>query len=172
MWLWTVLIVFRRGAFRRHELEADGQEVLADDVQARIGQEMVDVGDAAGDRILDRDHGEIGRALLDRGEAILEGRAGNRLGLGIDLAGRDLGIGAGLALENDRFFGLWPSHRLHPFFGAWLSARTGKREALSAASRWRPTWPWNGQVAPGASGTVNRKLVPLLRSGTIVKERP
>ena len=31
-------------------------EVLADDVQARARQQVVDVGDAAGDRVLDRDH--------------------------------------------------------------------------------------------------------------------
>ena len=117
MWLWTVFTVFRRGALRRHQLEADGQEMLADDVQPRIGQQMVDIGDAAGDRILDRDHGEIGGAVVDRGEAILEGRAGNRPGLGIDLAAGDLGIGTGLALENDRLR-IW--HRAHPF--SWAVA--------------------------------------------------
>ena len=39
--------------------------------------------------------------LLDRGEAILEGRAGHRLGVGIDLAAGEVRIGAGLALEHD-----------------------------------------------------------------------
>jgi hypothetical protein len=33
---------------------ADRQEELADDVEARGRQQMMDVGDAAGDRILDR----------------------------------------------------------------------------------------------------------------------
>ena len=66
-----------------------------------VGQQMVDVGDAAGDRVLDRDHGEVGLAVLDRGEAVLEGRAGHRLVVGIDLAAGEVGIGAGLALEHD-----------------------------------------------------------------------
>ena len=63
----------------------DRQEVLADDVQPRGRQQMVDVGDAAGDRVLDRDHGELGLALVHRREGILEGRAGQRLPIGIDL---------------------------------------------------------------------------------------
>jgi hypothetical protein len=61
---------------------ADRQEVLADDVQAGIRQQMMDVGDAAGDRVLDRDHAEVG---LARGsiaaKRVLEGRAGQRLGV-------------------------------------------------------------------------------------------
>ena len=40
----------------RHQLMAHAQEVLADDVETRVGQQMVDVGDAARDRVLDRDH--------------------------------------------------------------------------------------------------------------------
>jgi hypothetical protein len=40
-------------------------------------QQMMDVGDAAGDRILDRDHAEIGFARGDRGQRVLEGRQGN-----------------------------------------------------------------------------------------------
>ena len=73
-WLWTVLIVASVAPWHRHQLEVDRQEVFADDVQARGRQQMVDVGDAAGDRVLDRDHAEVGRAVLDRGEGVLEGR--------------------------------------------------------------------------------------------------
>ena len=40
----------------------DRQEPLADDVQAGLRQQMMDVGDAAGDRVLDRDHAEVGLA--------------------------------------------------------------------------------------------------------------
>ena len=38
------------------------QEVLADDVEVGVRQQVVDVGDAAGERVLDRDHAEIGLA--------------------------------------------------------------------------------------------------------------
>ena len=62
---------------------------------------MMDIGDAAGDRILDRDHAEIGLAGGDRRQRILEGRAGHRLGVGIGLGDGDVGIGTRLALERD-----------------------------------------------------------------------
>ena len=58
-WLCTVLMVFRRRALWRHQLIADRQKPFGDDVQARGRHQMMDVGDAAGDRILDRDHAEI-----------------------------------------------------------------------------------------------------------------
>ena len=62
---------------------------------------MMDVGDAAGDRILDRDHAEIGLAGAERGEGVLEGRAGHGSASGIGLADGEVRIGAGLALEDD-----------------------------------------------------------------------
>ena len=62
---------------------------------------MMDVGDAAGDRILDRDHAEIGLARGDRGQRVLEGRAGQRLGVRIGLDDGDMGVRARLALECD-----------------------------------------------------------------------
>jgi len=79
----------------------DRQEVLADDMQLGVRQQVMDVGDAPGDRVLDRDHAELGLAGLDRRQRVLEGRARERLAVGIDLARRDVGIGAGLALERD-----------------------------------------------------------------------
>ena len=61
----------------------------------------MDVGDASGDRVLDRDHAEIGLAVLYCCERILEGRARHRLAAGIDLARRNIGIRPGLTLERD-----------------------------------------------------------------------
>ena len=49
-------------------------EMLADDIQARIGHQMVDVGDPSGDRVLDRDHREPRRPVAHRSERILESR--------------------------------------------------------------------------------------------------
>ena len=51
-----------RRALRRHQLMADRQEPFGDDVQAGGRHQVMDVGDAAGDRILDRDHAELGLA--------------------------------------------------------------------------------------------------------------
>ena len=95
----------------------DRQEPFADDEQAGRRQQMMDVGDAAGDRILDRDHAEIGLARGDRGQRVLEGRARQRLGVRIGLDDGDMGIGARLALECD-FRAFWSCRR--PF-----SSRSG-----------------------------------------------
>ena len=68
---------------------------------------MGGLADAAGERILDRDHGKIGRAILDRGEAILERRQRHGLGGRENLRTRDMRIGAGLALDDDFPRGGW-----------------------------------------------------------------
>ena len=80
------------GAARRHQLVPDRQKPFADDEQAEIRQQMMDIGNPAGDRILDRDHSEIGLARGDRGQRVLEGRAGQRLGVGIGFDDGDVGI--------------------------------------------------------------------------------
>ena len=61
---------------------------------------MVDVGDAPGERVLDRDHAEIGLAGGDRLKAVLEGRLRHGLAVGKDLEAGDVRVGAGLALEH------------------------------------------------------------------------
>ena len=95
------LDIVERCAARRHQLMADRQKVFADDEQPGLRQQVMNVGDTAGHRILDRDHAEIGVARRDRGQRILEGGAGQRLGIGIGVGDRDMGIRAGLALECD-----------------------------------------------------------------------
>ncbi len=84
-----------------HELEADRHEILADDVQARFRQQMMDIGDAAGDGVLDRNHGDIRLAAFQRHERILEGRAGQRLHGREHVTAGHVGIGAEIALEGD-----------------------------------------------------------------------
>ena len=93
------------GAFRRHQLIADRQEPFGDDVQVRVRHQMMDVGDPAGDRILDRDHAEIDLAAGQRREAILEGRAGHRLVIRIGFAAGEMRIRPRFALEDDLFLG-------------------------------------------------------------------
>ncbi len=69
VWLRTRLTVCKRCAGRRHQLVAHAQEVLPDDVEIGVGQQVMDVGDAAGDRVLDGDHGEARFARLHRLQA-------------------------------------------------------------------------------------------------------
>ena len=95
------LDVFDGRALHRQQLVPHRHEMLADDVQVRIRHQVVDVGDAAGDRVLDRDHAERRFARRDRGERVLEGRARQRLRVRIDLADREMRVRAGLALECD-----------------------------------------------------------------------
>ena len=89
---------------------------------------MMDVGDAAGDRVLDRDHAELGLAGSERAEAILEGGAGDRLVIRIGLAAGEMRIRARLALEDDLFLAhapirtrftlfAWPGCPGHPLEG-------------------------------------------------------
>ena len=90
-----------RTPLERKQLVADRQERLGDDVQAGTRHQVVDVGDPAGHRVLDRDHAEIGLAARHRVERVLEGRARHRVGVGIGLLAGDVGIRSGLALEHD-----------------------------------------------------------------------
>jgi len=88
-------------AFEAHELEVDRQEVLTDDVEARLRQQMVDVGHASGERVLDRNHGVARLARLNGGNGVLEGRAGQGLEAWEDLVAGEMRIGARLALVRD-----------------------------------------------------------------------
>ena len=76
-------------------------EMLADDVKPGIRHEMVDIGDPAGDRVLDWNHSERRFTLADRGESILELDAGQRFHLRKRLPAGKVGIGARRALKSD-----------------------------------------------------------------------
>src|ERR1700722_5556026 len=82
---------------------ADGQEMLAHNMQARIRQQMMDVGNAAHQRIFHRDDAKIAIAVAHRFDRILEAGLGHRQGMLYRLARRQIGIGARLALEGDAF---------------------------------------------------------------------
>ena len=79
----------------------DPLEMLGHDLELRMRQQAVQVGDATGDRILDRDDGEFGLAGLDRAHGGVEGRAGQGRHVGKGRAAGHVGIGTGLALEGD-----------------------------------------------------------------------
>ena len=87
-------------AAHAEELVMHRHEMLADDRKLRGRQQMVDVGDAAGQGVLDRDHARSASPEVDRLEAILEGRLRHRLAIGKDLQAGDVGVGARLALED------------------------------------------------------------------------
>ena len=61
---------------------AHAQEVLADDVEIGVGQQVVDVGDAPRDRVLDGDHGKARFARLHRLQRILERWTGDGFQVG------------------------------------------------------------------------------------------
>ncbi len=79
----------------------DAQEMFADDVEPGIGQKVMDVGDAAHQRIFHRDDRQIGLALAHRRHGMFEGGLRNRHRMRQRLARREIGVGTGLALEGD-----------------------------------------------------------------------
>ena len=87
------------GAGQAHQLKMDRQEMLADDMQARGRQKMMDIGDATGDRVLDRDHRKTRLPLSHGCESILEGRRWQYLPIRMHLRASNMRIGARLALE-------------------------------------------------------------------------
>lgn len=85
-------------------MEADAQEMFADDIEPGFGQQMVDVADAAGQRILDREQRISGATLGDGRDRVLESGAGQCRHVRKGLTAGDMRIGAGLALEGDGVF--------------------------------------------------------------------
>ncbi len=83
------------------EVGVDADEMLAGDVEAGVGQQVVDVGDAPVGRVLDRQHRPVGPALAHRGDRALEGAAGERLEKRKGLDASLVRIGAGGTLERD-----------------------------------------------------------------------
>src|ERR1700690_4240083 len=74
-------------------------------MQAGVRHQVMDVGDAAGDRIFDRDHAKIDIAAGERSKAILESRAGHRIVIRIGFAAGEMRIRPRFPLENDLLLG-------------------------------------------------------------------
>ena len=87
--------------------------MLAGDHQPRFGEQEVDVGDAAVERIFDRDDRMRGATVLHRVERILECEARQRQPVGEGFLRRDMAIGAGRALKGDRALGIGGGCRGH-----------------------------------------------------------
>src|SRR6185437_9027390 len=92
------------------------------------------VGDTAGDGILDRDHAEIDIAAGECGEAILEGRARDRLVIRIGVAAGKMRIRPRFALENDLFLGHRRRLRPVPLRGHSTRSQPSNARALANSS--------------------------------------
>ncbi len=104
-----------------HQVKADRLEPLADDLQARGGQQVVHVGHPAGQGVLDRNHAQGADAGLHALEGVLEGRIGLGLHVREGVPAGFVTVGAQFALEGDLQF----AHA-----GPLLLARRGGARAL------------------------------------------
>ncbi len=105
-WLATDLDVLQLDAGIGHQLEVDRLEPLADDLQARARQQVVHVGDAAGDGVLHRDHPErAGRPTSPPRRRPRTSAVRNRLIIWEGLTAGFVGVGARFALKGDGFAG-------------------------------------------------------------------
>ena len=88
-----------------HTTTYDFQVKLTDmsllDMQIRIRQQVVDIGDPARDRIFDRYHRQFGRAVVHSLKHVFKTRARQRLHLGIRSSAGHVRIGTWEALEGD-----------------------------------------------------------------------
>ena len=94
-----------RGPVRSEQLVLHALEMLGDDEQAGFRQQVMDVGDPARQRVLNRNHRPSAAAGRGGLEHVLEGLARKRHKVGIGLAAGEMGIGTGDALEGDGVFG-------------------------------------------------------------------
>ncbi len=79
------------------------QKPFADNMQPRSRHEMMNIGDPAGERIVDRNHPEHGATGAHRGKGVLEGRTRQRLVARIGFVAGDMRIRAEFALECNFF---------------------------------------------------------------------
>ena len=80
------------GARHPHHGEVNRHEVLTHDVQARLGEKVVDVSDTSRNGVLYGDHGQVNVALGHRGEDIFKGGARQGVEAWIDLSAGGIGV--------------------------------------------------------------------------------
>ena len=100
VWLSTFFTV-ASVALGRHQLVAHAQEMLADDVEVGARQQVMDIGDAARNRVLDRDHGVAHLTAVYGRKRVLERRVGGGVERGERLCAGKMRVGARLALVGD-----------------------------------------------------------------------
>ena len=138
----------QRGAGQRHQAVLDALEMLGDDLEPGVRQQAVQVGDAAGDRVLDRDHRQLRLAGLDGGHRRLEGRARQGRHVG---KGRTAGhVGVGARLRPGRRWCCWPRPCCRGLSAPLPSRRSPER--APSADCWRVVSP------AGSPTSIARRL--------------
>src|SRR5687768_10193080 len=106
--------------------------------------QMVNVGDAAGDGIVDGYHGELRLAFRDGGEGVLEDAAGERLMVGEGLLAGDVRVGSQFTLEGYCF-------RL----GGQVCSPSRRIVMQEAAEYWHRAELVNSRPVKGLRGAAN-----------------
>ena len=96
------LQVAERGALHAEQAVLDAMEMLADDEQAGLRQQVVDVRHPPGQAVLARQHGKVRAPLAHRVHRGLERFARQRGHVRVGNPAGEVGVGAGHALECDR----------------------------------------------------------------------
>src|SRR3546814_2527992 len=89
-----------------HQSIADRQKMLADDRQARFGEQKMNVGDAAVQAVLDRDDRAVDAPFAHRVDRVLERIAGHRQRIRVIFARGEVAVRAGRALQRQSASGL------------------------------------------------------------------
>ena len=82
------------------------QEMFTDDMHPAIGQQVMHVRDPSGQGVFNRDHGQVRLPAAQRLKSAFKRSAGKRFHIRVDFTGREVGIGAGLALKCNKA-GFW-----------------------------------------------------------------
>ena len=98
--------VFQCHAGAGHQGDAHPHEGFADDMQPAFRQQAVNIGHPAIGRVLDRQHGQLGAALVYGPDNAFERLAGHRFHVGAGLKAGLVTIGAKGPLEGDARRGL------------------------------------------------------------------
>ena len=158
------LDVADRGPRLGQQRERDGDlQFRPDDQVVPGGQAVEGRGDDALDRALDRHHGPFRRTVAHRGESGLDGRAGQRLGVGVDGTQRRLG---------ERPLGTQVGIRHSPHDASPRGARRGPQVSRARPRAWTggsgpsprgpgPVPPWAG---PGRAARSGRRAPPPARA--------
>ena len=85
----------------REQLMVYRLEVLADDVQTRLRQQVMDVRDPAAQGVLERDHRKRCLAVFRGREGVLEARVGHGLHRRVRLLAGEVAVRSRLPLESD-----------------------------------------------------------------------
>ena len=105
------LEALERRALDSHQMVVHALEVLGDEKKSGFRQQMVNVGNPAGQRIFDRNHRQRRFTRRDRFEGRLEIGLRQHRHPGIDVAAGEVRIGTGVPLKRNGIRGIVVGHR-------------------------------------------------------------